>query len=71
MSSLPRSRELGGALGRSVHRVHPLDQRVAGAVQDRPAGLGVVAVEASLVALAVWSVMPALGCLPIWPTRPG
>src|SRR3954454_24204513 len=45
MSSLPRSRELGGALGRTVHRVHPLDQRVLRAVQDGPAGLGVVAVE--------------------------
>src|SRR3954452_24095060 len=46
MSSLPRSRELGGTLGRTVHRVHPLDQRVVRPVQDRPAGLGVVAVEA-------------------------
>src|SRR4051794_13194459 len=46
MSSLPRSRELGGALGRTVHRVHPLHQRVVRRVQDRPAGLGVVAVEA-------------------------
>ena len=46
MSSLPRSRELGGALGRAVHRVHPLDQRVVRAVEDGPAGLGVVAVEA-------------------------
>src|SRR3954470_15231189 len=46
MSSLPRSRELGGALGRTVHRVHPLHQRVVRPVQDRPAGLGVVAVEA-------------------------
>src|SRR3954470_4249310 len=46
ITSLPRSRELGGALGRSVHRVHPLDQRVVGAVEDGPAFLGVVAVEA-------------------------
>src|SRR5690242_15600928 len=46
MSSLPRSRELGGTLGRTVHRVDPLDERVVRRVQDRPAGLGVVAVEA-------------------------
>src|SRR5689334_3996022 len=46
MSSLPRSRKLGGALGRTVHRVHPLDQRVLRLVQDRAPGLGVVAVEA-------------------------
>src|SRR3954451_23583018 len=46
ITSLPRSRELGGALGRSVHRVHPLDQRVVRAVEDGPAFLGVVAVEA-------------------------
>src|SRR5919112_579123 len=46
MSSLPRSRELGGTLGRTVHRVDPLDQRVVGPVEDGPAGLGVVAVQA-------------------------
>src|SRR3712207_3459769 len=46
MSSLPRSRELGGALGRSVHRVDPLHQRVVRPVEDGAAGLGVVAVEA-------------------------
>src|SRR4029450_10890776 len=46
MSSLPRSRELGGTLGRSVHRVHPLDQRVLRLIEDGAAGLGVVAVEA-------------------------
>src|SRR5690348_13964268 len=45
ITSLPRSRELGGALGRSVHRVHPLHQRVVRSVEDGPAGLGVVAVE--------------------------
>src|SRR5262249_32208996 len=43
MTSLPRSRELGGPLGRSVHRVHPLDQRVVRTVEDGPAFLGVVA----------------------------
>src|SRR3954453_23619928 len=46
ITSLPRSRELGGALGRSVHRVHPLDQRIVRAVEDGAAFLGVVAVEA-------------------------
>src|SRR3954447_18504213 len=46
ITSLPRSRELGGTLGRSVHRVHPLDQRVVRTVEDGAAGLGVVAVEA-------------------------
>src|SRR5690349_6521189 len=46
MSSLPRSRELGGPLGRAVHRVDPLHQRVVRTVEDGPAGLGVVAVEA-------------------------
>src|SRR3954454_4397103 len=45
MTSLPRSRELGGALGRSVHRVHPLDQRVVRTVENGAARLGVVAVE--------------------------
>src|SRR3954467_8322829 len=45
MSSLPRVRELGGAVGRSVHRVHPFDQRVVRLVEDLAAGLGVVAVE--------------------------
>ena len=45
MSSDPRRRELGGALGRAVHRVHPLDERVGGRVEDPPALLGVVAVQ--------------------------
>src|SRR5689334_3873624 len=45
MSSLPRSRKLGGTLGPTVHRVHPFDERIVGAVQDRPARLGVVAVQ--------------------------
>src|SRR4051812_19358011 len=52
MSSLPRSRELGGPRGRSVHRVHSLDERVVRLVQDGPAGLGVVAVEADHERLA-------------------
>src|ERR1051325_1066265 len=45
MSSLPRSRELGGALGRTAHRDPPSDERVPRLVQDRAPGLGVVAVE--------------------------
>src|ERR1700753_3865081 len=59
ISSLPRSRELGGALGRSVHRVHPLDQRVVRSVEDGAAFLGVVAVEAHHERLA--DVLAALG----------
>src|SRR3712207_3627884 len=46
MSSLPRSAELGGAFGRTVHGVHPLHERVAGLVQDGASGFGVVAVQA-------------------------
>src|SRR5258706_8222254 len=41
----PRSRELGRALGGTVHCVHPLDERVVGQVEDPTTLLGVVAVE--------------------------
>src|SRR3954471_10098401 len=43
--SRPLRSEFGGALGGAVHGVHPLHQRVVGAVQDPRAGLRVVAVE--------------------------
>src|SRR5262245_144422 len=38
--------ELSGALGGAVHRVDPLHERIVEAVQDGPAGFGIVAVQA-------------------------
>src|SRR5215475_1025130 len=43
--SCPHGCELGGALSRAVHGVHPLHQRVVGGVQDVPTRLGVVSVQ--------------------------
>src|SRR4051812_14573502 len=51
--------ELGGATGRTVHCVHPLDERVAGPVEDPAALVGVVAVEAHHERLG--DVLAALG----------
>src|SRR4051794_22622486 len=44
--SVRRVGELGGPVGRSVHGVHERDQRVVRALEDPPALLDVVAVEA-------------------------
>src|SRR5262245_35428666 len=43
--SLPHGREFSGATSRTVHRVHPLHERIARTVQDGSAGLRVVAIE--------------------------
>src|SRR5688500_14185227 len=43
--SVPRSRELGGPAGRSVHRVDELDDVVLALVEDAPAFVGVVPVQ--------------------------